>query len=60
MVRTLHPTVGDMGSIPGWGTKIPQAGWSGQKNTENFKKTNKNLTLGLALSRSMKVSFPQP
>ena len=24
-------TAGSMGSIPGWGTEIPQAGWYGKK-----------------------------
>ena len=33
------PTAGGMGSIPGHGTKIPQAAWRGQK------KKNKEKTL---------------
>ena len=31
MVRTLHFHCGGLGSIPGWGTKIPQAKRHGQK-----------------------------
>ena len=35
------PTAGDMGSIPGWGTKIPQAEWLGQ-----IKKRKRSLGWG--------------
>ena len=39
----LHAsTVGGKGSIPGQGTKIPQAAWCGQKNkTKQNKKTGR-------------------
>ena len=30
-VRTWRFTAIALGSIPGWGTKIPEATWSGQK-----------------------------
>ena len=36
------PLQGGAGSIPGWGTKIPEAAWRGHKN----KQTNKKVTLG--------------
>ena len=31
VVKNLPCNAGDAGSIPGWGTKIPQAGQHGQK-----------------------------
>ena len=30
-LELLTFSVNDLGSIPSWGTKIPQAGWCGQK-----------------------------
>ena len=30
-VRLCTPNAGGRGLIPGWGTKIPHAAWSGQK-----------------------------
>ena len=39
----LHASnAGAPGSIPGWGTKIPQAMWHGQRNpqTQNLKPDN--------------------
>ena len=32
-----------MGSIPGWGTKIPHASWGGQKKKKDRLKNNKDL-----------------
>lgn len=54
-----HPMAGDMGSVPGWGLGDPVSWAEWPKISEFFfKKRNKDLTLGLALSRSMKVSSP--
>ena len=39
MVKTS--TAGGMGSIPGWGTKIPQAVWLGQKKKKKKKRKGK-------------------
>ena len=36
-------TAGDMGSIPGQGTKIPHAVWHGQKQNQDQNKPNKNM-----------------
>ena len=34
----LHASnAGSVGSIPGWGTKIPHAAWCGQKNKQLTK-----------------------
>ena len=43
-VRNHASTAGDLDSIPGWGTKIPNAMWSGQKKKkiEKQKKKKKN------------------
>ena len=30
-IQWLDSTAGDTGSVPGWGTKIPHAGWCSQK-----------------------------
>ena len=35
------------GSIPGWGTKIPQAAWCGKKKNKN--KNNKNIYSSLKI-----------
>ena len=32
VVKDLPSNEGDVGSSPGWGTKIPQAMWHGQIN----------------------------
>ena len=51
MVKTSPSNVGSVGSIPGWGAKIPHASWP--KNTKNIKQTqycnkfNKDLKDGL-------------
>ena len=34
-LRLHAPEAGDMGSIPGQGTKIPHAAWHGEKTTED-------------------------
>ena len=34
------PTAGGMGSIPGWGTKIPHAAWCGKKKKKKKKKNH--------------------
>ena len=41
-VRNHASTAGDLDSIPGWGTKIPNAMWSGQKK-KNRKTEKKKL-----------------
>ena len=41
MVRTLHFHCRGPGSIPGRGTKIPQATWDGQKKKNQQKQTKK-------------------
>ena len=41
--RTRTSTVGGIGSIPGWGTKIPQATWHGPKKTKKQKKPRNKL-----------------
>ena len=38
MVRTLHLTATGLGSIPGWGTKIPRAAQHSQKRIKTTKK----------------------
>ena len=50
VVRTLRFHCQGLGSIPGWGTKIPKATWHGQKIE---KKTPKCITL-----TSAHVAFP--
>ena len=43
-LRLYASTTGDMGSIPGGGTKIPQAAWCGPNNNNNiFVKISKNI-----------------
>ena len=37
VVRTWHFHCSGTGSIPGWGTKIPQVAWRGQKILKRFK-----------------------
>ena len=37
MVRIRSFTAGDIGSIPGWGTKIPQAERCSQRNQNKSK-----------------------
>ena len=37
-LRLCTSIIGGMGSIPGWGTKIPHAAWRGQKKRKEKKK----------------------
>ena len=41
MVRTLSSNTGGVGSIPGWGAKIPQASWSKNQNIKQKQCCNK-------------------
>ena len=36
--RLCDSTAGDVGSIPGWGTKIPYARWCSQKKKKKKRK----------------------
>ena len=44
-LRLCASTAGGIGSIPGWGTKIPHAAWHGQKIYILLKDTKKAETL---------------
>ena len=46
MIRTRAFTAEGPGSIPGWGTKIPQAMQYGQKKKKNFFKNKNKLHCG--------------
>ena len=46
-LRLRTPEAGDMGSIPGRGTKIPQAAWCGQKKKKKVYIFTKILYLGV-------------
>ena len=58
MVRTLSSNTGGVGSIPGWGAKIPQASWSKNQNIKQKQccnKFNKDFKSGGGL---VSKSFP--
>ena len=38
LVRTQHFHRSGLGSVPGWGTKMPQASWRGQKEKKKSEK----------------------
>ena len=49
VVRTWHFHFHGLSSIPGWGTKIPQAAWRGQKKNKKQKKTECNKYQGFKI-----------
>ena len=54
MVRALASTAGGMGSIPGWGSRIPHAVWLSQK--KNYLSVREGL---IAISEiGMKILGP--
>lgn len=36
-LRPCASSVGDVGSVPGWGTEIPHAAWYGERKREREK-----------------------
>ena len=43
MVKNPPSNAGNVGSIPGWGTKIPHATWCGKKKKKKtLKETDEN------------------
>ena len=57
--RHCVSTAGDMGSIPGWGTKILHAVWSGQKKKTRKKKKNYQKTcLNPWLFENLQAALP--
>ena len=54
MVRTWWFHCQGLGSIPNWGTKIPQAAWHSQKN-KNKKDFKKNYFIFLAGKTTVKM-----
>ena len=54
VVKTLPSNAGGVGSIPGWGTKIPHAVGCGQK----LKKKKKELLKVLLYSTENYIQYP--
>ena len=65
VVRTQHFPCCGPGSIPGWGTKIPQAVWHGQKkkivlkNQQYLLYRSSKVLLYMMCSRSLKETCIQ-
>ena len=58
-LRLHAPNVGDMGLIPGWGTKILHAAWHDTKNKINKGKKNTALTLSFLDPVVVKHTLPR-